>query len=55
MVAELTSILDDGGISNGNCTDKRVGGGSTQRKPLQLIVVVTDNEQAPPSAQGFPI
>jgi SIR2-like domain len=28
---------------------------TAQRKSLRLIVVVTDNDQAPPSARGFPI
>jgi uncharacterized protein YutE (UPF0331/DUF86 family) len=28
---------------------------SAQRKSLQLIVVVSDSDQLPPSAQGFPI
>jgi uncharacterized protein YutE (UPF0331/DUF86 family) len=28
---------------------------SAQSKPLRLIVVVTESDQSPPSAQGFPI
>jgi hypothetical protein len=52
MVAELTSSWT---MAEYRMAIARIkGADSAQRKSLQLIIVVTDNEQPPPSAQGFP-
>jgi hypothetical protein len=55
MVTELTSSWTMAEYRMAIARIKGAGADSTQRKPLWLIVVVTDREQAPPSAQGFPV
>ena len=55
MVAELTS---SGTMAEYRMAIARIKGTeieTSHRKPLQLIVVVTDDEQLPPDAQGFPV
>jgi len=55
MVAELTSSWT---MAEYRMAIARINGEApdlAQRKALRLIVVVTDTEQAPPSAQGFTI
>jgi SIR2-like protein len=55
MVAELTSSWTMAEYRMAIARIKGTGADLTQRKPLRLIVVVSDREQAPPSAQGFPV
>jgi hypothetical protein len=54
MVAELTSSWTMAEYRMAIARIKGAEADSAQRKSLQLIIVVTDNEQPPPSAQGFP-
>lgn len=54
MVAELTTSWTMAEYRMAIARIKGAEADSAQRKSLQLIVVVTDNEQPPPSAQGFP-
>ncbi len=55
MVAELTSPWTMAEYRMAIARIKGAEADSIQRKPLRLIIVVTDPEQAPPSAQGFPV
>lgn len=54
MVAELTSSWTMAEYRMAIARIKGAEADSAQRKSLRLIVVVSDTEQAPPSAQGFP-
>jgi hypothetical protein len=54
MVAELTSSWTMAEYRMAIARIKGAEADSAQRKSLRLIVVVSDTEQVPPSAQGFP-
>jgi hypothetical protein len=55
MVAEITSSWAMAEYRMAIARIKGAHPDPAQRKPLRLIVVVTDQEQAPPSAQEFPL
>lgn len=55
MVAELTSSWTMAEYRMAIARIKGAEVDSAQRKSLRLIVVVSDSEQVPPSAQGFPL
>jgi hypothetical protein len=54
MVAELASSWTMAEYRMAIARIKGAEVDSAQRKSLKLIVIVSDNEQVPPSAQGFP-
>jgi hypothetical protein len=55
MVTELTSSWTMAEYRMAIARIKGAEGNLGQRKPLRLILVVTDQEQVPPSAHGFPV
>lgn len=55
MVVELTSSWTMAEYRMAVARIKGAEADLAQRKPLRLIIVVTEFEQAPPSAQGFPV
>jgi hypothetical protein len=55
MVAELTTSWTVAEYRIALARIKGTEADLAQRKPLRLIIVVTDLDQAPPSAQGFPV
>jgi SIR2-like domain len=55
MVTELTSSWTMAEYRMAIARIKGAETGSTHRKALRLVVVVTDSEQVPPDAQGFPV
>jgi uncharacterized protein YutE (UPF0331/DUF86 family) len=55
MVAELTTSWTMAEYRMAVARIKGTEADLAQRKPLRLIIVVTDLDQVPPSAQGFPV